>query len=268
MGNVAQWLGSVDDLPRHDCLTLLTEVSGLSRARIIAFPETPLTTAQEDALQQATAQLRNGSPLAYIIGRQGFWTLELEVSPDVLIPRPETELLVETALALAPPQADVLDLGTGSGAIAIAIAHTRTDLRVTAADSSGAALKIAQRNAQRYQTAIQFIHTNWFHDLRGRWDLITCNPPYIACDDPHLALLTHEPQCALISGKDGMRDLTQIIEQAPAFLRSKGYLLLEHGYDQAQRTQQLLQRRGFTEIKSLKDLAEIERVTLGCWPHA
>lgn len=262
---VGQWLAAAADLPRRDCEHLLAGITGISQARIIAFPDTPITAEHLAELDDAAADLRAGKPLAYLLGREGFWSLQLDVTSAVLVPRPETELLVELTLELAPRQSRVLDLGTGSGAIAVAVAHSRPDLHVTAVDRSHAALDVAQRNARRYQVNIEFLVSNWCEALTGRWQCIVSNPPYIAAGDPHLPGLTHEPQEALVSGPQGLDDLQQIIQQAPEHLSPGGHLILEHGFNQAEQVRHLLQTAGFSAVRSVKDLAGIERATLGCW---
>jgi release factor glutamine methyltransferase len=262
---VGQWLTATADLPRRERDLLLSELTGLTRARVLAFPETPLQSQQVAALHQACEALRGGTPLAYVLGHQDFWTLRLQVCSDVLIPRPETELLVELALELAPRRASVLDLGTGSGAIAIAVAHSRRDLQVTAVERSPAALEVARGNAQRHAVAIEFIAGNWFENLSNTFDVIVCNPPYVAADDPHLQDLAAEPLEALAAGPQGLDDLERVISQAPQYLASRGYLAVEHGYDQAEAVRTLMRTAGFVDVRSVKDLAQIERATLGCF---
>ena len=264
MNTVADWLGEAADLPRDECIALLCEITGLSHARILAFPDTPLEPSQLQQLQQARAALKTGIPLAYVLGHEDFWTLRLEVSADVLIPRPETELLVELALEHTPPEGRVLDLGTGSGAIAIAVAHSRGDLQVTATDRSAAALAVAQANASSHEVDINFIHSDWFTELTGSYHTIVCNPPYIAAGDPHLPALKAEPECALVSGLDGLDDLRQVIGKAPQYLVPGGMLAVEHGYDQAPAVRELMEQAGLADVHSVKDLAQIARATLGC----
>ena len=263
MLTVGEWLGEAADLPRDECLALLREVTGLSHARVLAFPDTPLEDTQLQRLQQAHAALKTGTPLAYVLGHEDFWTLRLQVSEDVLIPRPETELLVELALQNTPHGGRVLDLGTGSGAIAIALAHSRSDLQVTATDRSAAALKVAAANARSHAVAIDFIHSDWFADISGSYHTIVCNPPYIANGDPHLPALKAEPVGALVSGADGLDDLRQVISKAPQYLVPGGMLAVEHGYDQAPAVRELMVQAGLLNVHSVKDLAQIARATLG-----
>jgi release factor glutamine methyltransferase len=209
-------------------------------------------------------------PLAYLIGRRGFYGLEIAVDARVLDPRPDTETLVDWAVQLIRPyefSPNVLDLGTGSGAIALAIKHECPHAKVCAVDASPQALTVASTNANRLNLKLDLRVSNWFDSIKtdGPWHLIVSNPPYIEEDDPHLLALKHEPLTALVSGPDGLKDLRHIIEQAPFYLASKGWLLLEHGYDQADCVAQLLQNRGFMQVQSHHDLAGIARCTGGMW---
>ncbi|MBN8744995.1 MAG: peptide chain release factor N(5)-glutamine methyltransferase [Thiomonas arsenitoxydans] len=269
-------------LPRLDAQALIEAVLGWSRAQQAAHPERLLETAELTRLQALATRLLGGEPLAYVLGEREFFGLSFEVTPDVLIPRPDTELLVELALrhldALPATHAPtVLDMGTGSGAIAIAIAHARPHVQVWALDASAAALAVAQNNAQRLLDArraggeVHFLQSNWWDALHppattARFDCIVSNPPYIAAHDPHLPALRHEPALALNGqhpNPDGLGDLRQIIAQADRFLRDDGCLLLEHGYDQAAAVRDLLEAHGYREVFSARDLAGIERVSGG-----
>lgn len=211
-----------------------------------------------------------GEPLAYILGHVGFWTLDLEVTPATLIPRPETELLVEAALARLPEDTAlrVADLGTGSGAIALALASERPRAQVLASDASATALAVAQRNAARNDVAnVAFRQGDWCAALAGeRFDLIASNPPYIVLGDPHLAQgdLRFEPASALASGADGLDAIRTITRDAPAHLLPGGWLLLEHGYEQGGAVRDLLRTAGLGQVQTLRDLEQRERVTLGC----
>jgi release factor glutamine methyltransferase len=255
---------------------LLGHVTGLSRMQLITHDEQTLTPAQADSYQQLIRRRQQGEPIAYLIGQREFYGLMLRVTPDVLIPRPETELLVELALARLPAGGSILDMGTGSGAIAVAIAHERPDAEVTALDLSAAALAIAAENAARHATQgkspVRFIESDWYDALimqttqQQSFDVIVSNPPYIVAGDAHLAQgdLRFEPADALTDHRDGLSALRTIIAGAPAHLRAgHGWLLMEHGYDQAAAVRELLQSQGFTEVQSWRDLAGIERVSGG-----
>jgi release factor glutamine methyltransferase len=211
-----------------------------------------------------------GEPVAYLTGRKEFYGLPLHIDARVLDPRPDTETLVDWALeVLAPlPTPRVIDLGTGSGAIALALQHQRPDAQVLAVDASADALAVAEANAQQLGLAVQFQQTSWLSGVDGLFDAIVSNPPYIASADPHLAALTHEPLQALASGTDGLEDIRTIVAQASAHLKPGGWLLLEHGYDQAEAVQALLLAQGFALVASRNDLAGIARCTGGQWQTA
>ena len=211
-----------------------------------------------------------GEPVAYLTGRKEFYGLPLQVDARVLDPRPDTETLVEWALEVIAPLASprVVDLGTGSGAIALALQSQRTDAQVLAVDASTDALAVALANAERLGLPVQFHQANWLAGVEGPFDAIVSNPPYIPSADPHLAALTHEPLQALVSGADGLEDLRTIVAQAPTHLRPGGWLLLEHGYDQAEAVQALLATQGFVQVQSRNDLAGVARCTGGQWPAA
>ena len=205
-------------------------------------------------------------PIAYLLGQQAFWKFNLQVTPDGLIPRPETELLVETVLKLVvTPTAKVVDLGTGSGAIALALAHERPIWQITATDKSANALTIAQNNAKNLAiNSITWIESDWFSALKGQqFNLIVSNPPYIAPEDPHLVALGYEPRTALIAEKYGIADLETIIQAAPKHLLPQGYLVVEHGYQQAEIVQEMMLAAGFKDIATQLDLANHPRVTWG-----
>lgn len=255
--------------PRLDAELLLEYVTGLPRASFRAAPEKELPAAAGWSFQQLVKRRMKGEPVAYIRGQQEFWSLLFEVSPAVLIPRPDTELLVERALEhlAADRESNVADLGTGSGAIAIAIASERPRARVAAVDCSQEALAIASRNAARLNiTNVKFSHGDWFAPLAGeQFDVIVSNPPYIADTDPDLEpqVRKHEPALALIAGPSGFEALEHIIETAPHHLRPGGVLLVEHGWKQGVAVRNLLVRNGFTHVRSHADLAGHERVTEG-----
>jgi len=211
-----------------------------------------------------------GEPLAYLTGFKEFFGLQLQVDARVLDPRPDTETLVEWALevldTLDAAPLEVLDLGTGSGAIALALQHARPALHVTAVDASADALAVAQANARRLSLPVTFVEGAWLENASDHYHVIVSNPPYVAAGDPHLAALMHEPLQALASGPDGLDDLRQIVAQAPAHLVSGGWLLLEHGWDQAAAVRTLLAQAGFNAVQSRPDLAGIERCSGGKWP--
>ena len=271
-----EWLRA-SGIERADALVLLRELAGVSRAALLAHPEAELDAARLEALERAAEALRGGLPLAYVLGWREFYGLRLELNRHVLIPRPDTELLVEFALRRIDPRhaAEVLDLGTGSGAIAIAIAHERPLARVHGADLSAEALELARRNAERLLPperpggAARWHLGDWMQALApgaGDFDLIVSNPPYVAEADPHLAALRHEPALALVGARacaDGLGDIRVLVAQAAPRLRAGAWLALEHGYDQAAAVRALLQGAGLLEVHSLRDLAGIERVTAG-----
>jgi len=245
---------------------LLCHALNLSRTALITQSDRVLT-ADEAARLSALLQRRlDGEPVAYIIGRREFYGLDFHVTPAVLIPRPETELLVELALERLPPRGRVLDMGTGSGAIAVALAHTRPDAAVTALDVSADALAIAHRNAAASGAAVRFLHSDWFSATAGEtFDLIVSNPPYIADGDRHLAEgdLRFEPTGALTDYADGLSALRRIVAGARTHLEPGAWLLMEHGYDQSEAVQTLLTAHGYTDVQSWHDLAGIARVTGG-----
>jgi release factor glutamine methyltransferase len=255
---------------RLDAQLLLCEAVQQSHAWLLAHGSETLLPAQQTRFLDGLARRATGEPLAYILGDKAFFGLTLTVSPDVLIPRPDTETLVEWALELIPAQTatTVLDLGTGSGAIALAIQHHRPQAQVTAVDASEAALRMAQANAQRLNLPVEFRHGSWLAPVAGRrFKLIVSNPPYIAEGDPHMAALGFEPRQALTAGPDGLDDLRQIIAAAPAHLQPGGWLLLEHGYDQPVAVAQLLTERGFSNVSARFDLGGQRRCTGGQAPR-
>jgi len=233
------------------------------RAWLIAHDSDELDGPVLDRLEALLQRRIAGEPLAYITGHKEFFGLPLEIDVRVLDPRPDTETLVEWALELMPQNApcDLIDLGTGSGAIALALKHQRPLACVSAVDASADALALAQTNAERLQLPVHFIASHWLQDVQGLFDLIVSNPPYIRADDPHLAALRHEPLQALASGPEGLDDIRTIIDQAPDRLKPGGWLLLEHGYDQAEQVRELLKQSGWINVQSRRDLAGIERCT-------
>ncbi|MGB9092998.1 MAG: peptide chain release factor N(5)-glutamine methyltransferase [Gallionella sp.] len=254
---------------RIEVQSLLQLVLRVNRAWLLGHPERLLDTDQHDRYTALFERRLRGEPVAYLLGEREFYGLNFKVSPATLIPRPETELLVELTLQRIPRQGAcrVLDLGTGSGAIALSIAHARPDTEVTAADASAAALEVAQCNAHRLEVRnVRLLLSDWFSALGDeRFDIIVANPPYIAADDAHLTQgdVRFEPRAALASGKDGLDDIRRICAQAGEHLSENGWLMLEHGYDQAAQVRALLQQSGFEQIFSARDLAGIERVSGG-----
>ncbi|MFA6921259.1 MAG: peptide chain release factor N(5)-glutamine methyltransferase [Gallionella sp.] len=286
---------------RIEVQCLLQEVLKVNRAYLLTHPERILSDDESARYTELFERRLKGEPIAYLLGMREFYGLEFKVTPATLIPRHDTELLVEIALQKMPspptplpvpaggiPAASgrkaartgetgeggckarrgfkVLDMGTGSGAIALSIAHERPDATVVAVDASQAALQVARENCQRLKLSnIRLLHSDWFSQLSGeRFDLIVSNPPYIEDNDPHLALgdVRFEPMSALASGADGLDDIRHIVSGAKNHLRSGGWLMFEHGYDQAARVREIMQQAGYIEVASLRDLAGIERVTI------
>jgi len=253
---------------RRDAQVLLGFVLGVSRAWLTAHMD-QVADSEAAAIFQSLVVLRaSGHPVAYLVGVKEFYGLPLRVTPDVLIPRPETEELVEAALERLPQgeSRKVVDLGTGSGCIAIAIARQRPAAQVTAVDSSSPALALARENAAALGVEVEFLQSDWFAALGGRrFDLIVANPPYVAADDPHLRQgdLRFEPRAALAAGADGLADLRRIAGAAPKYLRPGGWLLLEHGYNQAKACRDLLRNAGFAELVFRADIAGLPRIAGG-----
>ena len=255
---------------RLDAQLLLGHVLGRPRAWLIAHDDDPLDEAPA-AVYRALCQRRaSGEPLAYLVGEREFHGLPLQVGPAVLVPRPETELLVDWALELLAgrPSAEVVDLGTGSGAIALAVKHGHPASAMTATDLSQEALAVARGNAERLGLAVDFRLGPWWTPLAGRrFDLALSNPPYIAGADPHLAALKHEPALALTPGGDGLDAIRDIVADAPAHLRPGAWLLIEHGWDQPAAVAALLQAHGFQSVSTRQDLAGHGRCTGGQVPQ-
>jgi release factor glutamine methyltransferase len=252
--------------PDLDAELLLAHVVGMSRARLRSHPEDTASQAQSKRYSELIERRATGEPLAYVIGRKDFWSLRLTVTPAVLVPRPETELLIERALALRHEEfGRIVDLGTGSGAIALTLASERPGWQVAATDVSEEALAIARSNAESLDLKrVRFLHGSWFEPLAGRtFDLIVSNPPYVAADDPAMQdpALRHEPRGALTPGPDAMASLRAIIAAAPDYLERDGWLLLEHGAGQAAEVARELVARGLRHVRSHRDLAGHERMT-------
>jgi release factor glutamine methyltransferase len=238
------------------------------RAWLLAHDGDPMRADVLDGLLALGARRAAGEPVGYLTGWQAFYGLELAVDPRVLVPRPDTETLVDWALAIMEPLSapTVLDLGTGSGAIALALQQQRPDARVLAVDASADALAVARANASRLGLPVEVLQSDWFGSVQGRFDLIVSNPPYIAEGDAHLPGLRHEPRSALASGTDGLDDLRRIVAGARSHLAPGGWLLMEHGWDQASAVRDLLAARHYEQVASRKDLAAIERCSGGKSP--
>ncbi|MES2842567.1 MAG: peptide chain release factor N(5)-glutamine methyltransferase [Pseudomonadota bacterium] len=262
----------LDRLDAQMVLLLALQRGPHDRAWLMAHDGDALQADTAGRLDALVQRRRSGEPMAYLRGEQEFFGLPLAVDPRVLVPRPDTETLVNWALELVGAGSNgarVLDLGTGSGAIALALASQRPLARVSATDESEGALEVARSNARSLELPVQFHIGSWLHAVPGqRFDLIVTNPPYIADNDPHLAALAHEPLTALTAGADGLDDIRDIINNAPKALLPSGWLLIEHGFDQAAAVRSLLQDAGFKQVSSRTDLAAIERCSGGQWPHA
>jgi release factor glutamine methyltransferase len=263
----AQLLSGHGDSPRLDAEILLGLVLGVSRSALIVRSADPVSAETQAAYDELIAARMQGSPVAYLTGTREFWSLQLDVTPDVLVPRPETEVLVELALGLLPKDLSlsVLDLGTGSGAIALAIASERPLVRMTGVDVSEQALAVATANSRKLGLMhIRWCAGSWFEAVRdGRFDMIVANPPYVASNDPALERLAAEPALALCCGPTGLEAFDRIIDGAAQHLNPGGRLLLEHGNTQADAVARMLERRGFDHIRSHADYSGNARVTLG-----
>ncbi len=263
-----QALAEVSAMPALEAQLLLAQVLALTRTRLWSHPETPVAPAAQLQYLELIARRQAEEPLAYVLGEIEFYALTLKVNPAVLIPRPETELLVARALTLLDAQPRlVADLGTGSGAIALALAASRPHWRLIATDLSADALALAQENAQRLRLPVEFHRGAWCEALPDTiFDLIVANPPYIAEGDPHLPALRHEPRLALTAGADGLAAIHTIAEQARSYLRRDGWLLFEHGYDQGAAVADLLAGLGYEAVAGARDLAGHPRLSWGRWP--
>jgi release factor glutamine methyltransferase len=272
VSTVGEWLAAHGDLPRLDREVLISRATGLSRAQVLGRPERMLAPAAADHLHDWATRRRAGEPLAYITGDKEFWGLEFAVAPGVLVPRPDTECLVDVALGtagaeptLTAPGACWLELGTGSGAVAGALAvaaHRRGwPVSLIATDISADALTIAAGNARRHGARITWHHGNWFAGVDGPFPLIVSNPPYVADDDPHLADLIHEPRLALTAGPDGLDAIRRIVADVPGYLAIGGWVVLEHGAAQGETVRALLTATGLERVETHQDLAGLDRVT-------
>jgi release factor glutamine methyltransferase len=257
-------------IDRLDAQLLLLHALGRAphdRAWLLAHDTDAMSDAAWSMLSERLSRRRKGEPVAYLLGEKEFHGLSLQVDARVLVPRPDTETLVDWAVECLEGRdaPRVLDLGTGSGAIALALQHARPDAQVDAVDASADALAVAQANAERLGLPVRFSQAHWLKGAADDYAVIASNPPYIAIDDPHLPALRHEPPAALVAGADGLDDIRQIVQNAPSHLAEDGWLLLEHGHDQAAAVRQLLETRGFAEVQSRDDLAGIARCSGGIW---
>lgn len=272
--NATRLLSAISDSAALDAEVLLCHTLGKSRSFLRAWPEKNLLSEQYNNFQQLLKRRHQGVPIAYITGCREFWSREFVVTPDVLIPRPDTELLIELSLNLIAdkPNARLIDLGTGSGNIAITLAAERLDARVIATDFSEKALKIAKQNAEAHDiNNINFIQSTWFEEItQSEFDLVISNPPYIAENDPHLSQgdVRFEPETALIAENQGLKDIAILCNQARKFLKSNGTLLIEHGFDQQTAVQALFKKYDFQAVKTHPDLSGNPRVTTGQWSPA
>jgi len=254
---------------RLDAELLLSHLTGWSRTSFRAWPERQPELEVIGEFKSLVQRRIDGEPIAHLLGEQEFWSLPLKVNASTLIPRPDTECLIEAALALPlPDMARVLDLGTGTGAIALALASEQPNWKVQASDVQEQAVLLARTNASDLGLAVEIIQSNWFADLpHSRYDLIVSNPPYVRANDEHLNLgdVRFEPASALIAGNDGLDDIRHLIERAPDWLNKSGWLMIEHGYDQGEAVNALFQRAGFDLTETRQDYGQRDRFTLGCW---
>ena len=265
-----------------DALVLLQHATGKSRTKILAFDETEIDEKVRLKLTALLDRRLKGEPIAYILGEKEFWSLPLNVSEGTLIPRPDTEILVEKALQIAlekleenPPHFHILDLGTGTGAIALALASELSlicqkkaiQLDVIGVDLMPEVVKLAQSNAEKNQLDVQFLQSRWFEHVEGQFDIIVSNPPYIDETDEHLSQgdVRFEPRSALVAGENGLADLRHIIEQSPRYLKDSGYLLLEHGWKQGEAVRSIFWQNHWQGVATIRDYGDNERVTLGYW---
>ena len=273
LSSVGDWLAHLEDIEKVAAELTLAHWLGVERTRIIGFPDTLVPACLHPQILTWAKALRQGVPLAYLTGQHGFWDMTLEVDTSVLVPRPETELLVEETLQIVrhSPSSDrarkLLDLGTGSGAIAIALSRELPTWQVTGVDNQADSLTLAKRNAASFNAPIRFVLSDWFSQLDDQWNIILGNPPYIAPDDPHLPGLQAEPRHALVADEEGLADIRHIAQTAPSFLQPGGWLMLEHGYDQGAQVRALFVGNGFEDVASIMDLGGHERVTRGRFGH-
>ena len=284
LADAAQALNQVNPTEngKVDALVLLQHATGKSRTQILAFDETEIDEKVRLKLTALLDRRLKGEPIAYILGEKEFWSLPLNVSEGTLIPRPDTEILVEKALQIAlekleknPPHFRILDLGTGTGAIALALASELSlicqkkaiQLDVIGVDLMPDVVKLAQSNAEKNQLDVQFLQSRWFEHVEGQFDIIVSNPPYIDETDEHLSQgdVRFEPRSALVAGENGLADLRHIIEQSPRYLKDSGYLLLEHGWKQGEEVRSIFWQNHWQGVATIRDYGDNERVTLGYW---
>lgn len=272
--NIAQALayrGEPESYERQENAWLLEHITKIDSFDLVMKKDQALTSEQEQAYVAALARIDAGEPLAYVTGSQPFWTLDLKVTPDTLVPRPDTEVLVETVLKLdLPEDARIVDLGTGTGAIALSLASERPDWEVSATDIYAPTLEVAVENAKIHDLDhVKFFLGSWFKALsRQYFDVIVSNPPYIDTDDAHMSNLASEPERALVSDKHGLADIEIIVQQGKKWLTADGWIVLEHGYDQADAVQKIFKDAGFKQVRTVKDYGGNDRVTLGQWKIA
>ena len=264
-------LEAVSDSARLDAELLLAHTLQQSRTWLYTWNDKALSAGQQQMAEQLLQRRLGGEPVAYILGQRDFWSLSLAVAPSTLIPRADTETLIEWALELPlPANSRVLDLGTGTGAIALALASEQPSWQVSGVDFQRQAVTLAEENARRnHLERVTFQQSDWFSAVQGRFDLIVSNPPYIDEADPHLNQgdVRFEPRTALVAGNQGLSDLALIIDRAPDFLQPDGWLLVEHGWQQAETVCELLRQRGFTDVENRRDLGGNPRISGGRWPR-
>lgn len=268
IGQALALYGDVDSYERQEALWLLEHITKIPALQLKLTMSHELSDIEKNVYQTGIARLKQGEPLAYVIGSQPFWTLDLKVTSDTLVPRPDTEILVETALGLPlPQQASVLDLGTGTGAIALSLASEKLTWHVLATDIYAPTLSIAQENAQKYALSkVKFCLSTWYDQIpKQKFDLIVSNPPYIDEQDTHLENLQTEPYRALVSAEAGLADLKIIIGQSVYWLNPNGWLIVEHGYDQGEAVRLIFAQFKFSEIQTIQDYGKNDRITLGKW---
>ena len=271
--NIAQALalrGEPESYERQENAWLLEHITKIDSFDLVMKKDQALTAEQEQQYREGLARIAGGEPLAYVTGSQPFWTLDLKVTKDTLVPRPDTEVLVETVLHLdVPEDARIVDLGTGTGAVALSIASERPEWSVTATDIYEPTLEVAQFIAEKYDlNHVKFVCGSWYKPLnRTFFDVIVSNPPYIDADDVHMQDLATEPERALVADNHGLADLEQIIQQGKKHLTINGWVVVEHGYDQGEAVRHIFTQAGYKQVRTVKDYGGNDRVTLGQWPH-